>query len=302
MIMHPPEEQLNDYVDGRLQGAARDSVSQHLLDCLQCQRSVAAIEEVVEEARLARDNITAPPELWPIVAATTVHDSIVRRHVFKRMWPQLGAAALLLMILSGAAGVFGTRLAMRMDRALNKSNAYVARIAVPGTPARAPMVIGWGRGEGGTAAGGANGAHSMPGVQMEISDFVRSDLSGEAASEQAHALIIQLDARESAVLDRLEAEAKKHGWTDFGVAARERLASYDRRLALARDAYLGASNFGSALAEKVKLEQLYKQRATLLERLLREGKESWERTRLVAPAQGESKVQFTRPVGLVPPE
>jgi hypothetical protein len=100
-------------VDGRLSDEDRAAVAFHLLDCSRCQTIVAATEELIDSGRSARTESSAPADLWPLVAATTIHERMVKRHVLRGMRRELGIAAAILMLLSGAAGAFGARIAMR---------------------------------------------------------------------------------------------------------------------------------------------------------------------------------------------
>lgn len=115
MTTHPSDEQLHDFVDGRLSDEDRAAVAFHLLDCSRCQTIVAATEELIDTGRSARAESAAPADLWPLVAATTIHERMVKRHVLRGMRRELGIAAAVLMLLSGAAGAFGARIAMRAN-------------------------------------------------------------------------------------------------------------------------------------------------------------------------------------------
>ena len=113
MTTHPNDALLHDFVDGRLDEIDRDAVALHLLDCPRCQTIVAATEELIDTGRAAREEGAAPAELWPLVAATTIHERVVKRHVLRSVRRELAFAAAVLILLSGAAGAFGMRIAMR---------------------------------------------------------------------------------------------------------------------------------------------------------------------------------------------
>jgi hypothetical protein len=113
MTNHPGDELLHDFVDGRLDDSERDAVALHLLDCPRCQTIVAATEELIDSGRASRQEGAAPADLWPLVAATTIHERAVKRHVLRSVRRELAVAAAVLILLSGAAGAFGMRIAMR---------------------------------------------------------------------------------------------------------------------------------------------------------------------------------------------
>ena len=121
MANHPDDALLHDFVDGRLTDDDRESVAFHLLDCPRCQTIVAATEELIDTGRSGKREATAPADLWPLVAATTIHERAVRRHVLKSVRRELALAAAVLVLLSGLAGAFGMRIAMRAEDGLGDS-------------------------------------------------------------------------------------------------------------------------------------------------------------------------------------
>lgn len=132
MNTHPDDTLLHDFVDGRLTDGDRDAIAFHLLDCQRCQTIVAATEELIETGRSARPQSAAPADLWPLVAATTIHERTVRRHVLRSVRRELTIAAIVLMLLSGAAGALGMRMALRAENGWSTTSAtrQVERIAV----------------------------------------------------------------------------------------------------------------------------------------------------------------------------
>jgi hypothetical protein len=103
-------DRLSEYVDGDLEGAARAAVDVHLRGCPQCRTAVEELRAVVARAEALQD--AAPPrDLWDGIAArieapATHHPlSAFRRAASSRRFsftlPQLAAAGLALMVLSG---------------------------------------------------------------------------------------------------------------------------------------------------------------------------------------------------------
>jgi anti-sigma factor RsiW len=117
---HLDEATINDVADDRVPAGQRARVEAHLLGCVTCRDAVDEMRQVIAlgttaEARAATPLLTVDPpsELWPVVAATTVHERLVRRHVLRAMRGTLAAAALVLVAASLAATVGVMRLAAR---------------------------------------------------------------------------------------------------------------------------------------------------------------------------------------------
>lgn len=103
-------ERLSDYLDGELAPEERVAIDAHLARCTDCQTTLAELREVVATARRLQD---APPErdLWSGVAARIGTSARARARIspfrraisarFSFTLPQLAAAALALMVLSG---------------------------------------------------------------------------------------------------------------------------------------------------------------------------------------------------------
>jgi predicted anti-sigma-YlaC factor YlaD len=92
--MHLTDEQLDDYTDGVLGDAERVGVERHLASCDQCRRALGDTREVLAWATRERATVTAPSELWPLVASSTIHLAEVRRAVIRSMRGLLVAGAL----------------------------------------------------------------------------------------------------------------------------------------------------------------------------------------------------------------
>jgi hypothetical protein len=107
-------ERLSEYVDGLLEPDARAALDEHLAGCAECRDVLADLRRVTERARALEDR---PPErdLWPGVAerigATPATPGLRPGSVRRPAWlrrrvsftmPQLAAAAVVLMVLTGA--------------------------------------------------------------------------------------------------------------------------------------------------------------------------------------------------------
>jgi anti-sigma factor RsiW len=100
-------DRLSEYLDGELTTAERASVDAHLAECADCRTTLGELRRVVARAAGVQDS--APDrDLWPGVAAR-IGTGRARVSVFRRAFtsrlsftvPQLAAASLALMVLSG---------------------------------------------------------------------------------------------------------------------------------------------------------------------------------------------------------
>jgi anti-sigma factor RsiW len=101
-------ERLSDYLDGELSPVERASIDAHLAECAGCRAALEQLRQVVARAQTLPD--AAPDrDLWRDIATRIGSTPRARVSVFKRMvtsrlsftLPQLAAASLALMVLSG---------------------------------------------------------------------------------------------------------------------------------------------------------------------------------------------------------
>jgi predicted anti-sigma-YlaC factor YlaD len=95
--VHLTDEQVDDYVDGVMDAPARAGAEAHLAGCERCRRLVGDTREVLALAERERVAVRAPAELWPLVAASTIHLAEVRRRVLASMRGVLLAGAIALV-------------------------------------------------------------------------------------------------------------------------------------------------------------------------------------------------------------
>lgn len=95
--LHLTDEQLDDYVDGAMSDAQRASADSHLASCERCRHAIDATRALLTTATRERTAITAPAELWPLVASSTIHLAAVRRQVLASMRGLLLVGALALI-------------------------------------------------------------------------------------------------------------------------------------------------------------------------------------------------------------
>ena len=97
-------ERLSEYLDGELTATEREALEAHLETCSDCSAVLSDLRRVVHRARVA-ENYVPRRDLWPgiasrIGATPATSPRIGRRWSFSL--PQLAAAAILLMTLSGS--------------------------------------------------------------------------------------------------------------------------------------------------------------------------------------------------------
>jgi predicted anti-sigma-YlaC factor YlaD len=92
--MHLTQAQLDDYLDGIMDDAARSSVERHLVACDRCRRALDATRALLQTVTRERAVVTAPAELWPLVSAATIHLAEVRRRALASMRGVLLAGAI----------------------------------------------------------------------------------------------------------------------------------------------------------------------------------------------------------------
>jgi hypothetical protein len=105
-ITHLTEAQLSELVDGTLEEAERASAAWHLDMCEDCRRELAEARALLVLSQQARRALTAPPELWPLVAASTIHAARMRRRVLRSLRPVLLGGALALVLGTAAVTAF----------------------------------------------------------------------------------------------------------------------------------------------------------------------------------------------------
>lgn len=93
-VGHLDEAQLSDFVDGRLDEETHRAAAAHLEACTRCAGDLRETRALLAWSHGLRDGVTAPPELWTLVNAATIHRAPVRRMVLRAMRPVLVAGAL----------------------------------------------------------------------------------------------------------------------------------------------------------------------------------------------------------------
>ena len=117
MTMHEHTEwtdKLSDYLDGELSGQDHRAVAAHVAGCVECSQALHQLRAVVERARTLAP-AEPPLDLWKAVADRIAVETerpvatFGTRRRFSFTWPELIAASVLLVLVSGWA-------ALRMNR------------------------------------------------------------------------------------------------------------------------------------------------------------------------------------------
>jgi Putative zinc-finger len=117
MTMHEHTEwidKLSDSLDGELSDQEQRSVAAHVAGCVECSQTLHELRAVVERARTLAPAEPAA-DLWKAVADRIAVDNerpvatVGTRRRFSFTWPELIAASLLLVLVSGWAALRMTR-------------------------------------------------------------------------------------------------------------------------------------------------------------------------------------------------
>jgi len=113
MTMHEHTEwtdRLSDYLDGELSDHEHRSVAAHVAGCVECSQALHELRAVVERARTLVP-AEPPADLWKAVADRIAVENegpiatLGTRRRFSFTWPELIAASVLLVLVSGWAAL-----------------------------------------------------------------------------------------------------------------------------------------------------------------------------------------------------
>jgi len=113
MTMHEHTEwtdKLSDYLDGELSDHEHRSVAAHVAGCVECSQALHELRAVVERARTLVP-AEPPADLWKAVADRIAVENegpiatLGMRRRFSFTWPELIAASVLLVLVSGWAAL-----------------------------------------------------------------------------------------------------------------------------------------------------------------------------------------------------
>jgi anti-sigma factor RsiW len=127
-------DRLSDYIDGELPPADQHALEAHLAACVECRTTVSALQGVVARA----GSLTARPpteDLWPGIETQIrrgASTSASRRAAWRVSFtlPQLVAASLALMVVSGGAVWIGQHQSLPPAGATNSSGTGEHAVAV----------------------------------------------------------------------------------------------------------------------------------------------------------------------------
>lgn len=116
-MSHEWTDRLSEYLDGGLSAAEKNALERHLADCPECVRTLQELRRVVARARQLDDRRPAG-DVWSAIAArldTAETADVVaierpRRRTVSFTLPQLAAAAIAAIMLSGSGAFLALRL------------------------------------------------------------------------------------------------------------------------------------------------------------------------------------------------
>ena len=132
--IHLTESQVSELADGTLDTRERPVVLSHVEQCGECRGDVEETRALLARAHNARVDVTAPAELWPLVASATMHGDHGRSHRTMRRIRLLVVVAAALLAVSLVASL---RARLR-DRAEHPPPATVRGDGGPPTAPKAP--------------------------------------------------------------------------------------------------------------------------------------------------------------------
>jgi hypothetical protein len=151
MTMHEHQEwtdRLSDYLDGELSGQDQRAVAAHVAECAECARTLDALRTVTEQARTLAP-VAPSADLWRGIADRIASPEGTRpivgnfggRRRFSFTWPELVAASLLLVLVSGWAALQLTTTRPQPSRANVEIRPEGGRGATGQAFANAPDVV-----------------------------------------------------------------------------------------------------------------------------------------------------------------
>lgn len=99
---HLTDAEISDLADGALDQLTQRRLQDHLAVCDRCAGEMRTTRMMKAWSSEQRAAVTAPPELWSLVAASTIHLRAVRRQVVRSMRGALLGFALVLAAATAA--------------------------------------------------------------------------------------------------------------------------------------------------------------------------------------------------------
>lgn len=99
---HLTDAEISDLADGALDQLTQRRLQDHLAVCERCAGEMRTTRMMKAWSSEQRAAVTAPPELWSLVAASTIHLRAVRRQVLRSMRGVLVLFALVLAVATAA--------------------------------------------------------------------------------------------------------------------------------------------------------------------------------------------------------
>ncbi len=186
-------ERLSEYLDGELPEAERAALESHLRGCGDCSSLLTELRQVLAQARTLEDRGPAQ-DLWPgisarIGAAPASRDTIDLGSRRRRQWsfslPQLAAAGLALMTLSGGS-------VWLLDSSRSSQTTRQPVVAASQTPMVTPISNG--------------GRSATQSYAAAVADLERVLAEGQGQLDTTTVRVIQMNL---AAIDRAIAQAQQ---------------------------------------------------------------------------------------------
>ena len=108
-------DRLDEFLDDELDAVSREAFSAHLEGCSDCNREVAAIRELREQAASLPRTLDPPRDLWPGISDRLGEAKVVRGRFVRNSL--LAAAVVLVMVGSAMTAYFAGRSSARPEMA-----------------------------------------------------------------------------------------------------------------------------------------------------------------------------------------
>jgi predicted anti-sigma-YlaC factor YlaD len=133
-LLHLTESQVSELADGTLDSRERPVVLAHLGHCTDCRSQVAETRALLAYSRTASAAITAPPELWPLVAGATIHAPLRSSRIVLRATRVLLVVAFAILAVSLALSLRARLRDRAGDPAAAIAGGAAGAVVVPQPP------------------------------------------------------------------------------------------------------------------------------------------------------------------------
>ena len=134
ILLHLTDAQVSELADGTIDARERPVVLAHLGHCIDCRSQVSETRALLDYSRTASAGITAPPELWPLVASATIHAPRSSSRLALRTTRVLLVIAFAILTVSLASSLRARLREGAGDRAAATATGAAGAVTVPQPP------------------------------------------------------------------------------------------------------------------------------------------------------------------------